>query len=140
MFRWISSGAGIGFVAAAVDEHKTGQGMDPFNCDLSVAPVRVLIKKMTNDFYKEGHQEALILRLDHSFHISKPFFKITAKHFIHIHEQANRLEHEVLVARHAPGDHGLTFRLEVELRGVGRFERLAKFELDPNQRVSADCR
>jgi hypothetical protein len=53
-------------------------------------------------------------------------------------EQANRLAHEVVLPRHAPGHVGpLASRLERELDVVGAFHRPQKIELDANELARA---
>ena len=59
-----------------------------------------------------------------------------ADHFIGVHEQADGLEHEVVLSGHAPRHHGLiAFGLEGELRDVRGFEGLEEFEVEPDELV-----
>jgi len=52
-------------------------------------------------------------------------FEIAADHLIHVHEEAERFGHEIILAEHDPRDGGLiALRLEGELRRRGRSERL----------------
>jgi len=63
------------------------------------------------------------------FQIRQASFEIAADHLIHVHEEAERFGHEIILAEHDPRDGGLiALRLEGELRRRGRSERFDEFK------------
>src|SRR5688572_8862098 len=67
-------------------------------------------------------------------HRRKPLLEVGADHLVHIHEHAEGLAHEVVLAVHGPGDDGLiALGLEREFRLVRGRERLEEFELDADE-------
>src|SRR6266850_576485 len=78
----------------------------------------------------------LAICLDDRLHARQALLELAADHLVAVHEQAERLANEVILAEHAPRHDSLTaFGLEGEFRGVGRFEGLFEFELDLNQLI-----
>jgi hypothetical protein len=43
----------------------------------------------------------------HGFHARQTFLKLTANHFVYVHEQLDSLGHEIVLAGHAPYHRGL---------------------------------
>src|ERR1700745_1364211 len=59
------------------------------------------------------------------FHVCQPLLKLATDHFVHIHNQVDRLGYEIFFAEHAPGDQGLIpLRLKSELGSVSGCEGL----------------
>src|SRR3954467_4274936 len=73
-------------------------------------------------------------RLRHRLHRRQPLLEVAAHHLVHVHEQADRLADEVLVAGHAPVHHGLVaLGLEGEFREAGVLERPDEVQVDADQ-------
>lgn len=69
-------------------------------------------------------------------------FKLSANHFVAVHDQPHRLADEVIISEHTPSHHGLiALRLKRELRGIGRLERFQKikFKADRDTLNSSGC-
>ncbi len=68
--------------------------------------------------------------------LGQALFEFAAEHLVHVHEEADRLGHEIAIARHGPGDLGLiAVGLEGELGRGGILERLEEIQFDPDQLV-----
>ena len=70
---------------------------------------------------------ALLLgwRFYYGFHVRQSLLELATDHFVHIHNQVDRLGHEIFFAEHAPGDQGLILLgLKGELGGVSGCEGL----------------
>ncbi|NJO33456.1 MAG: hypothetical protein HC869_10210, partial [Rhodospirillales bacterium] len=81
---------------------------------------------------------ALLGRFGNCLQAGQALFELVADHLVHVHEEAKDLAHEVVFARHRPGDFGFVLLgLERKDGVAGVFHRLHEVQLEADKLTRA---